>query len=856
MRTITRQTIAWQTIAWQTSTGRTIARWGTLALWWACFLLGALVSAAAWCRAAEQVVASDGIRLEQVVVGTPARIEVFPPVVRLSGDRQQMQLVVTGHYADGGVQDLTRASGFASSSPTVAVVDNAVVRPRADGTAEVAVSVGGLRAIVPVEVTGQGSPERVAFETGALVALTKNGCNSGACHGSPSGKGGFRLSLRAFDPALDELTLIREESGRRINPFEPESSLLLAKPLMKVSHGGGVQLHKTDPAYRVLRDWIAEGCRLDPPDAPRVTRLEVHPPSGRVLERPAHTQQLCVLAHFADGAVRDVTPLASYSSSDTGVAVVDEAGFVVARDRGEAAIVVRYLEHVQTCSLTFVRDIPGFAWSPPTPANFIDEHVYAKLEKLQFEPSGRCTDGEFLRRVHLDLVGILPTVDETRAFLADTDPGKRERLVETLLARPEFAKFWALKWGDLLRMTSTAVGGDGVHKYHRWVERAIADNMPYDRFARELLTASGSTLVNPPANFYRTTADANDCVETISQVFLGSRLQCAKCHNHPFERWTQDDYYGMAAVFSRVQKKKTLRANELVVWSAATGDVTQPRTGKRMKPWAPGVGDLEVGAEEDRRDPFVDWLTAAGNPFFARVEVNRIWAQVFGRGLVEPIDDFRESNPAANVALLAALARDFVAHGFDRRHAIRTILRSNTYQASFLATPLNQDDAKYASHYQPRLLTAEQLLDAICGVTDVPETFGRLPPGTKATQVPSPDLADNDFMKAFGQPNRQTVCACERGTESNVGMAVQFFNGPLISEKVRSDDNRFRRMIRAGATDAEILDDLYLAAVCRPPTASEMEASLKHLAGRPDRIAAFEDICWALLNTNEFLFQH
>lgn len=835
---------------------RDVIRHGVLTLAWAGALLGAGAALTCASDADDQATTGEGIRLELVAVGAPARIDVFPASVRLTGGRQQMQLVVTGHYADGGVQDLTRVSEFTSSSPAVAASEAGVVRPQADGVAEIAVSVGGQRAVVPVEITGQGRPEPVAFETGALVALTKNGCNSGACHGSPSGKGGFRLSLRAFDPVLDELTLIREEAGRRINPFDPESSLLLAKPLMKVAHGGGVQLHKTDPAYGVLRDWIAEGFRVDPPDAPRLARLEVHPPSGRVLERPAHTQQLCVLAHFTDGSVKDVTPLASYSSSDSGVAVVDEAGFVVGRDRGEAAIVVRYLEHVQTCSITFVKDIPGFAWSPPPVANFIDEHVYAKLRKLQFEPSGPCTDGEFLRRAHLDLIGILPTVDEARRFLVDPDHRKRHRLVDELMQRPEFAKFWALKWGDLLRMTSTAVGGDGVHKYHRWVERAIADNMPYDQFAQELLTASGSTHVNPPANFYRTAADANDCVETISQVFLGSRLQCAKCHNHPFERWTQDDYYGMAAVFSRVQKKKTRRANELVVWSAAKGEVTQPRTGKQMKPWAPGAGDLAVGPEDDRRDPFVAWLTADGNPYFARVEVNRIWAQFFGRGLVEPIDDFRESNPASNATLLDALARDFVAHGFDRRHTIRTILQSNTYQASFVATPLNKDDVKYGSHFQPRLLTAEQLLDAICAVTDVPETFGRLPAGTKATQVPSPDLADNDFMKAFGQPNRQTVCACERGTESNLGMAVQFFNGPAISDKVRAGNNRFRRMIEAGASDPVILEELYLAAVCRPPTTAETEASLKHLTGRRDRVAAFEDICWALLNTNEFLFQH
>ena len=835
---------------------RSVLRIGFLGMVCGAWALASVAVTPGAARAADKAMMDQPVALETVVVGTPARIEVFPATVKLTGVRQQMQLVVTGHYADGTLQDLTRASQFVSSNPAIAVLEGSVLKPKADGTCEVTISAGGQQTKVAVEVSNQGQPDPVMFETGALVALTKNGCNSGACHGSPSGKGGFRLSLRAFDPAVDQLTLVREDYGRRTNVFQPESSLLLAKPLMKVSHGGGLKLRKSEPAYHVLHDWVAEGCKLDPADAPRVVKLEVYPPSGRVLKRPAHTQQLCVLAHFSNGVVKDVTPLASFSSSDTEVASVDEAGFVAGRDRGESAIVVRYLEHVQTCFLTFVKEVPGFAWNPPPANNFVDDHVYAKLQQLKFEPSGLCTDEEFLRRVYLDLIGLLPSVDETKKFLADPAPYKRKQLIEELMQRPEFAKFWALKWGDLLRMTSTAVGGDGVHKYHRWVQRAIEQNMPYDQFARELLTASGSTLANPPANFYRTTADANDAVETISQVFLGSRLQCAKCHNHPFERWTQDNYYGMAAVFNRVQKKKTKRPNELVVWSAPSGEVTQPRTGKQMKPWAPGVGDLATGADDDRRDPFATWLTSKDNPFFARVEVNRIWAQFFGRGLVDPIDDFRDSNPAANFALLDALARDFVEHGFDRRHTIRTILQSRAYQASFRTTPLNQDDAKYASHFQPRLLSAEQLLDAICAVTDVPETFGSLPPGTKATQIPAPDLAKNEFLKTFGQPERQTVCACERSSESNLGMAIQFFNGPLIYEKLKNENNRFRKMIKANKPDQEILNELYMAAVCRAPTQAELDASLKHLAGKPDRVAAFEDICWALLNTNEFLFQH
>ena len=379
---------------------------------------------------------------------------------------------------------------------------------------------------------------------------------------------------------------------------------------------------------------------------------------------------------------------------------------------------------------------------------------------------------------------------------------------------------------------------------------------PYDAFARQLLTAVGSTHNNPPANFYRITNDPTESVETISQVFLGARLQCAKCHNHPFERWTQDNYYGMAAFFNRVQKKKTRRPDELVVWLAGAGEVTQPRTGKQMKPWLPLAGDVEPSADQDRRELIAAWLTRRDNPFFGKVVVNRIWSQLLGRGIVEPNDDFRESNPPANAALVDALARDFADHGFDRKHVIRTILNSRTYQASFRANDLNKDDAKYASHFQPRLLSAEQLLDAICAVTDVAEQFGTLPAGTKATQIPAPDLAKNDFLKTFGQPERQTVCACERSSESNLGMAIQFFNGPLIYEKLRNENNRFRKMLKANKSDLEILNELYMAAVCRTPTPMEVDASMKHLAAKGDKIVAFEDICWALLNTNEFLFQH
>jgi hypothetical protein len=794
--------------------------------------------------------------LEPIQVGSPQRIEVAPASFKLDGLRRKVQLVVTGVYADGTVQDLTRAAQYVSSNPAVASVENAVVRPHQDGSAEITISAGGQTAKATIEVAGQASPQPISFEYEMLAALSKQGCNMGPCHGSPSGKGGFRLSLRAFDPPLDKLTLIREDLGRRTNVLAPDESLLLVKPLMKVPHGGGLKLRKTDPAYALMRQWIAEGCKPDPDGALRCVKLEVLPPTGRVLKRPAHTQQLCVLAHFSDGTIRDVTDMACYSTSDSEVADVTSSGLVVGHNRGEAAIIVRYMEFIESCFLTFVKDIDGYQWPSPPANNYIDELVYAKLQQLKFLPSGLCSDEEFLRRVHLDVIGILPTVEETQHFLADADPAKRSKLIDALLQRPEYARFWALKWGDLLKMTSSQVGGEGVFKYHRWLQHSFERNVPYDQFVRELLSAQGSTLHSAPANFYRTSVDTNDCVETVAQVFLGARMQCAKCHNHPFERWTQDNYYGMAAFFHRVQRKKSVRPDEFLIYTTKSGEVTQPRTGKQMKPWLPLKGDVEPPPDADRREIFLAWLTSKDNPFFAKVEANRIWSHLFGRGIVEPNDDFRESNPPSNAALLEALARDFADHGFDRKHLLRTILNSRTYQADFRPNDFNKDDAKYFSHYQPRLLTAEQLLDAICAVTDLPEAFPNLPAGMKATQLPAPDLVKHEFLKIFGQPERQTVCQCERTTDSNLGMAIQFFNGPLIYGKLRDQNNRFRKLLAAGKPHPEIIEQLYLAAVCRKPSEKELAASMAHLASKSDPIVALEDICWAILNTNEFLFQH
>lgn len=798
--------------------------------------------------------ATETTAIAPIVVGKPVRIEVRPETIRFATPMQYMNIVVSGFYADGKVQDLTRAAQLTTSDARVARVQEGIVLPVADGKTQLTVTVGDFKASVPVECVDQTKPEQVSFLNSVQAALTKQGCNQGACHGSPSGKGGFRLSLRAYDPVLDIETLVREAYSRRIDPLDPAGSLLLRKPLMEVAHGGGRRIKKDDYSFGLLRDWIAQGSQVDAETAAKCVKIEVYPKNREYL-RPAHVQQLLVLGHYDDGSMRDITKLADYLSSDEAVATVDADGFVVSRERGETTVLVRYLDKMETTALTFLADVPGFKWPAPSESNYVDKLVFEKLHRLQITPSELCGDEEFVRRVHLDVIGRLPTVAETEAFLAEKSSAKRALLIDRLMESDEFPAFWAMKWADLLRVRKTKVSEPGVHKFHHWIEQAVRDNMPYDEFARRLVTASGSTLANPAANFYRTSADVNDCTETASQLFLGVRIQCAKCHNHPFERWTQDNYYGIAAFFQRVQRKKTGDADDLVVWTARSGETTQPRTGKTMKPWAPLKGELDLPGEDDRREAFAAWLTNPDNPFFAKVEVNRIWGHLTGRGIIEPVDDFRESNPAAHPALLEALAKDFVAHGYDRKHVMRTILNSRVYQLSSRRNDFNKDDVKYFSHSRTRMLSAEQLLDAICQVTGVPEKYAGLPAGTRAVELPSPDV-DNYFLKVFGQPARETACACERAGESNLSQALQMINGPLVHGKIKDANNRARLLAAAGKPQAEVIQELYLAAFCRKPSPPELKAALDHIAKSNDAQRGLEDVCWAILNTNEFLFQH
>ncbi len=796
-------------------------------------------------------VASDA----SVDVSSLESIEIQPEQLQLHGPRDCAYVLVMGHFSHGQVIDLSRQAQITSSDGKVAEYRESQVRPTGNGRCELTFRVGNQTALLPVAVSAIAEPSSISFHKETVAALTRQGCNSGGCHGAPSGKGGFRLSLQAYDPALDEFSLTRDEEGRRINCIEPEESLILLKPTMTVSHGGGLRLRTTDHAYNVLRQWISEGGHIDAVKGQRCIRLELFPASGRILKFPNVEQQIVARAHFEDGSVRDVTKLTKFSSSDEQIATVSANGLLTGRQRGQVAVMARYLDQLVSCQFTLVRDIDGFKWPNPPANNYIDDLVYEKLRQLQYEPSRLCSDNEFVRRVYLDVVGLLPTIAEQDAFLGDKQPDRRRRLIDHLLDRPEHATLWALKWGDLLRLQKSRLEEAGVYKFYQWLVDVFKENKPFDQFATELLMAQGSTYEHPAANYYRSCADPIEAAETTAQLFLGSRIQCAKCHNHPFENWTQDNFYGLTAFFNRVSRKPGLRTDEEIVYVRRHGEVTQPRTGKTMKPWLPESGVVDDATMQDRRRAFVEWLTSPNNPFFARVAVNRIWAMVMGQGIVDPVDDFRQSNPPANAALLDKLAEDFVQHGYDQRYILRTILDSRTYQLSSQATKFNEDDTRLFSHAKTRMLTAEQLLDAICQVTQVDETFPGLPLGTRAEEMPSPDFGQ-EFLDTFGRPPRATACECERGTASTLAQAIDLFNGDVIQKKLANKQNRFHVEMKAGKQNYHIIEELYRAAVCRPPTDREMQADLAHIAENKKPSYGMEDVCWALFNTEEFLTQH
>lgn len=728
----------------------------------------------------------------------------------------------------------------------------------------------GALILIPASLPAEVS---VSFTRDVMPVLSRGGCNTGGCHGHRDGRGDLKLSLWGESPATDYLALT--SSPKILDRTNPAGSLLLEKPTLQTDHKGEKRFDHDSPDYGILLQWLESGAPNDSETGPRLESLEVSP-GVLTLTEPDRSAQLEVTASFSDGVVRDVTYWAVYTSSNLSVDV-EPGGLVRFQKPGETTIIVRYLDQRTSVRLALVPQRPGFSWNGPEEVNYVDRHVFAKLRSLRLNPSARCDDATFVRRVFLDVIGVLPTADEARAFVADTRPDKRVLLVESLLARPEFGEFWALKWSDLLRNEEKVLDPTGVKTFHGWLRDSLAAGMGLDQLARELLTGRGSTYTSPPANYYRALRNPTDRSEATAQVFLGARLRCAKCHNHPFDRWTQDEYYQFAALFDGLDYKiienkrrdkydKNQFIGEQEVQLVDKREFVDPRTKKPPVPRLLGAETPDLDPSRDRFEQLADWITSSDNSLFARVQANRIWFNIMGRALVDPVDDFRPTNPPTHPELLDELARDLVANGYDLRHLIRRITSSQTYQLSSLPNASNAEDRKnYARAPMPRL-PAEVLLDAIHSSLDVPVRFKKWDSVRRATALPGiegPFLDrdphhDDRFLRLFGKPPRLINSDAERLNETSLAQVFELTSGTTLSTLLEAEGNRLDDLLAAGRDDADLLRELYWTTVSRAPTPREEEGMLAHLASKSgrDKRAALQDIAWALVNSKEFMFRH
>ena len=711
-------------------------------------------------------------------------------------------------------------------------------------------------------IAAHASENRITYELDVLPILTSAGCNAGACHGKSRGQNGFQLSLLGFDPDFDYSAIVQEARGRRVFPAAPDASLLLKKPSGRLSHGGGVRLPADGQEYDIVRRWIARGMPRRSADDPTLERIAVAP-SERLLSR-GDEQPLSVTAHYSDGSTRDVTRLSSFQSSDTGVVSIDKAGLVRAgRLPGEGTIMVRYMNQFATWRTAIPQDLAVsdefYAKLPRN--NFIDDLVWAKLRKLRITPSEQASDSAFLRRAYLDVIGRLPTPDEARAFLQDSSPDRRSELIDRLLARPEYADFWANKWADLLRPNPYRVGIKATLNFDNWIRDAFRHNKPYDQFVRELVTAQGSTWRNGAVTLFRDRRSPDEVTTMVSQLFLGVRLECAKCHHHPFEIWGQNDFYSLAAYFAHVDHKgqgvsPPISGGEEVFFTSNKGSVTHPTTGKKMSP-RPLFGEArDIKPDEDPRLALAEWLTADANTYFREVAVNRVWAELLGRGLVDPVDDLRATNPPSNAELLKALADEFQRQGYDLKKLIRLITTSYVYGLSSLAGEGNVSDTRNYSRYYRTRLRAEVLLDAVSDVTGVPEQFTAMPAGSRATQIWT-HRVDSAFLDAFDRPNENQDPPCERTSDSTVVQSLHLMNSENLQQKLSDDEGRVARLAASDRSNREIVEELYLLTFSRFPTDEEYTAAINLIdAAGEKRRPAIEDLLWAMINTPEFVFKH
>lgn len=811
---------------------RLIVGYGVLSVWLAC-----------------PVMAAEATSTEIV------RLVIDPPTIVLDGSGSLITPLVSGETTAGTLTDLTGQAKFESLTPATFSSDvNRRIRGIEDGTGVLRVSAAGRQLEVAVQVRNMHLARQFHFENDILPILSKFACNMSGCHGKAEGQNGFKLSVFGYDPRADHVSLTQESRGRRVNPLHPAGSLLLQKASGGVPHGGGVRILKTSEEYRTLLEWLKSGMEYGSLEAPHVVGITVTPHERTIPLKGS--QQLRVVARYSDGREADVTHHARFQSNNEAVAKVDDLGFVTAGEvPGDVAIMAGYLGAVdvfrtlvpRTEILTVKSDLPAF--------NFIDGHIDAKLEKLRIQASPVCSDADYIRRVSLDLIGTLPTAEETRQFLASQDADRRAKLVEALFLRPEFADYWALKWSDWLRVDRQALGHDGAYRYYKWIHESFARNLPLDQFAKELLAGQGMLSEHPAAHFYKVVKDPGEMASTLSQSLLGIRIECARCHHHPFDRWSQDDYYGMQAFFTGVRFKSTPRGEMLL---ASTGGVSQnPRTGQQIFAHPLETPLPKSAPTGDPRATLATWLVAKENPYFARNIVNRAWAHLLGRGIVEPLDDVRLTNPPSHPELLSALSQDFIGHQFDFRHLLKTIVASRTYQLSAAVTPTNEADEQNFSRAILKRVDAEVLLDAICQTTRVPEKFDGVPAGSRAIQLWDSQVP-HYFLGIFGRPVRSTPCDCERAGAPNVSQVLHVLNSPEIQAKLTHDGGFLADLARRPATaDAQVVEELYLTFFSRFPNGREQATGEKYLRDQAaNRRSAIEDLAWSMLNSLEFVFNH
>lgn len=786
-----------------------------------------------------------------------AQILVEPPTVTLIGPDARQQLLLSMD-ANGRLTDATADAQFSSSNPAVAVVGaDGIIRPSGNGEATIQARVMDALVTIPVTVTQIQTDWPVSFGNDIEPVFSRAGCNSGACHGKQAGRNGFKLSLFGFDSAFDYRTLASESRGRRVFPAAPEKSLLLAKASNRIPHGGGQRFTEDSQQYQQLLRWIRQGMPLAIAEEPQLSGIQMAP-TARVL-KPLDSQRVIVTASYSDGSTRDVTHLALYASNSDAAADVDDHGIVTTSELGgEAAIMASYMGFVSQCRISVPMnstDAPVAELARWNSDHFIDRLVADKWRKLNLAPSPGCDDATFHRRAFLDCIGRLPSVTETSDFLGDTSASKRQVLVAALLEREEYADYQAVQWADLLRVNSEQLGPRNAMLFDRWLREVFRANLPFDEFIRQLMTAQGSTFSELPVNFYKGFAKPNDRTIAVSQIFLGVRLECAQCHHHPYEKWGQDDFYGLAAFFPRLQFKKGTGGEQLL-FAGTRGDVKHPETGEIMSPQVLGGEPLDVTDATDRRTFLADWMTSRDNTFVARTLVNRVWAHFMGRGLVEPVDDMRDTNPATNEELLDALATDFVEHDFDLKHVMRTITSARVYGLSSLPNAWNVRDTDNFSRAYRKRLPAEVLLDAVSDITETEPSFDGTPPGTRAVQLWNNRLPST-FLDVFGRPERKTVCECERTPDTSLAQVLHLMNAPLVNDRIQSPTGRAARLARSEATADQIITELYLAALNRLPQPAELAAARQAFdSPDSDRRQATEDVLWALVNTAEFVLNH